>query len=283
MYEVDNKISVIDLSSIPPHRAYFGEVIYEPGGALGPRLQPDVQAVIVDRGSARISVNGREHILGPGGLICLWPGGLESFHFDTHAATTHRWVTLSFHEAGRLFGRGAATTPAPLIATETHEQRTVFDAGRRVQAGAAGGADPALIYLGLAYFTGVLAASPAAGRGKPVAPLHPAIASAMRMIQERFDQPLTLRDLAGAASVTPSHLVRLFRRHLQTTPMRALWDARVERGAELLRETGLSVSEIAYRVGFANPYHFSRLMRQHLGLSPSAWRKRAWSGGDQRE
>lgn len=281
MHEFDKNISEIDLWSIPPHRTYFGEVIYEPGGALGPRVQPDVQAVIVDRGSAHVSVNGREHILGPGGLICLWPRGFESFHFDTRVATTHRWVTLSFRETDRLFGQDA--TPVPLIATETREQRAIFDAGRRVQVGAAGGADPALIHLGLAYFAGVLAAHSATGQGKPVAPLHPAIIAAMRVVQERFDQTLTLEDLARAASVTPSHLVRLFRRHLQTTPMRALWDARVARGAELLRETGLSVSEVAYRVGFANPYHFSRLMRQHLGLSPSAWRKRAWSGGDQRE
>lgn len=280
MREISKNISKIDLMAALPQHAHFGEVVYEPGGECGPRVQRDIQAVIVDHGSARVAVDGRRHGLGPGDLICLWPGGFETFDFDPRRATTHRWVALSLREVDRMFTHSEATSPAPLLAVETPEQRAIFAAGYRVQPAARAGADPVLVHLGLAYFAGMLSEYFGVVPDEPINPSHPAVVAAMRAIQQRFDEPLTLGDLADAASVTPSHLVRLFRRHTDKTPMRTLWETRVARGAELLRETGLSVSEVAYRVGFSNPYHFSRLTRKQLGLSPSAWRKRAWGGAD---
>ena len=74
----------------------------------------------------------------------------------------------------------------------------------------------------------------------------------------------------------PPHLIRLFRSHLNATPMRLLWHKRVERGAELLRDTELSVSQIAYQLGFSTPFHFSRLVKEHFGCSSTMWRKQQW-------
>jgi AraC-like DNA-binding protein len=50
----------------------------------------------------------------------------------------------------------------------------------------------------------------------------------------------------------------------------------VERGAALLSATGLTVSQIADRCGFKNPFHFSRLLRKMQGVSPRQLRQRAW-------
>jgi AraC family L-rhamnose operon regulatory protein RhaS len=52
-----------------------------------------------------------------------------------------------------------------------------------------------------------------------------------------------------------------------------LWNLRAEKGAFLLRQTGLSVSEIAYQCGYTNPFHFSRHVKAKYGHSPSDLRK----------
>jgi transcriptional regulator GlxA family with amidase domain len=78
--------------------------------------------------------------------------------------------------------------------------------------------------------------------------------------------------------VTPQHLTRLFRRHMQTAPMRYLWHLRTRHGVELLGGTGLSIGEIATQVGFQSPFHFSRLVRNHYRDSPRRLRERLWSG-----
>jgi len=99
---------------------------------------------------------------------------------------------------------------------------------------------------------------------------------ARRYIEDHCAEEDCLKEASQAAGITPQHLIRLFRQHYQTTPGRYLWRTRVERGAGLLVATGLTVSEIADRCGFKNPFHFSRLLRKLQGLSPCQFRQRAW-------
>jgi AraC family L-rhamnose operon regulatory protein RhaS len=128
--------------------------------------------------------------------------------------------------------------------------------------------------LGDALLQEYLAEASLGGRPAP-------IPDAVRRAKERIDgnpaAPLSLAGLAKVACCTPNHLTKLFRKHLAISPMRYLWRARVNRGVELLRQTGLSVSEIAYRTGFQTPFHFSRLTRQQHKLSPRQLRARAWN------
>jgi transcriptional regulator GlxA family with amidase domain len=60
------------------------------------------------------------------------------------------------------------------------------------------------------------------------------------------------------------------------TPIRHVWEARTRRGAQLLRETGLTVGEVAFRCGFQTPFHFSRWVRELYGVPPRALRTKAW-------
>jgi AraC family transcriptional regulator of arabinose operon len=104
----------------------------------------------------------------------------------------------------------------------------------------------------------------------------PAIENARHFMHAHIGEPLTLDMIAMAAAVSPSHLIRLFRQQLNTTPMAYLWERRVGQGIDLLRQTGLSVGEIAKRCGFQTSYHFSRRVRQATGLSPLEVRQQAW-------
>jgi AraC family transcriptional regulator of arabinose operon len=101
---------------------------------------------------------------------------------------------------------------------------------------------------------------------------------AQRYIEQNLAEALDLSQIAAATGVTPQYLTRLFRRELHITPMRYLWQLRTQRGVELLEDTGLSISEIADRVGFQSPFHFSRLVRQQHGCGPRELRQRLWRG-----
>jgi AraC-like DNA-binding protein len=132
---------------------------------------------------------------------------------------------------------------------------------------------PILVHLGMAFLHAYAAA---ARESRQARPAPEPVRRARRYIAEHFEQPLDLAAIASAAGVSENHVVRLFRRHLGQTPIRYLWRLRVERGVELLRDTGLSISEVAYRVGFSTPFHFSRLVKQQTGHAPKALRQRFW-------
>ncbi|NDJ61678.1 MAG: helix-turn-helix transcriptional regulator, partial [Chloroflexi bacterium] len=105
---------------------------------------------------------------------------------------------------------------------------------------------------------------------------HRVVERAQQFIHLHLIEPITLPEIATAAAVSESHLIRLFRTQLGVTPIAYLWDQRVALGIELLERSGLSVTEIARRSGFQTSYHFARRIRQATGLAPLAVRKRAW-------
>ncbi|MBL4701322.1 MAG: helix-turn-helix transcriptional regulator [Phycisphaeraceae bacterium] len=76
---------------------------------------------------------------------------------------------------------------------------------------------------------------------------------------------LCLSDVAKSASVHPDHLGRLFRKQMRQTPMQYLKRLRMNRATILLRQSDLSIGEIALEVGFIDPLHFSRVFRQQIG------------------
>lgn len=98
-------------------------------------------------------------------------------------------------------------------------------------------------------------------------------------MHSRLDAPLTLADLVAASGVPGRTLLKHFKDHRGTTPMRYLRDARLGRVREaLLRaEAGESVTEIAMTWGFQHLGRFAIEYRRHFGESPSETRKRGRS------
>lgn len=110
-------------------------------------------------------------------------------------------------------------------------------------------------------------------------PVRRAVRWVQTRLTEQPDAPMTLADLARAAAISPSQLVRQFRQSLGLTPMRALQLMRLEQAMTLLHRSNLSVGEVATRCGFASPFHFSRVFTRAYGLAPSEARRRFENGG----
>ena len=102
---------------------------------------------------------------------------------------------------------------------------------------------------------------------------HPAVAAARALVRRWLGGPVRIEALAAEAGVAPGYLVRLFRRELGVTPSEYLWEERVRYGASLLRDTQISVAEVASQAGFASAKHFARRIRAAYGLTPRAIRQ----------
>jgi AraC family transcriptional regulator len=89
------------------------------------------------------------------------------------------------------------------------------------------------------------------------------------MIDSRIEETRSLEEIARAIGVRPSSVCRLFRRFQGTSPYQYLLRRKMILAAENLVETGALVQETAQRVGFTDPFHFSRCFRAVHGVSPS--------------
>lgn len=202
----------------------------------------------------------------------MLPGRREYFRFARNAVTHHSWCAVRPDAISEPLRHRLIT--APSLQALTPRLHDMVEFGLSVPASANLEAADLIEHLGFSVLHEYLFES-STNRHEDALPT--ALHLARAYVDTHLAQPLDLRTIAQAAYVTPPYLIRLFRQHLGTTPSRYLWQVRLSRGVELLRETGLSIAEIAQRTGFKNPFHFSRMVKQHYGAPPKQLRKHAWN------
>ena len=274
MHIMRHEAAPTDTDDAPwPDVVGVGEVIYRPGGAYGPRTQPNVQLVLLHSGEMTVWVDDVPRHAAAESVCLLLPGHREQFVFTRDAPTHHSWLqahfialpptwcerfaalpwSLPLSMAIRGLMRDALALPTTSLPTRGLILRAVA-------------AQMLWQYIGEGEFS--------MRSDRPTAP--PALGQARQHMVQRLHASLTLSEIAAAAAVSPTHLVRLFRTHLGTTPMAWLWEQRVNAGIALLEQTGLTVAEIAECCGFQTSYHFSRRVRERAGMSPTEVRRRLW-------
>lgn len=253
-------------------RFIINDCTYPGGGTLGPRTQTSLQLFYVYSGHCHVVVDGSERRVGPMQITLLLPGPVERFQFARTEPTHHGYCSAleAVLSVEQRFDYLPCTSVFPL----SGKIRDLTDWAKQV----ANHSDPASVNLyqqiGILLFHEFFRI---AGYPETQKPLPAPLSRAKACIDERFATPLDLCDLAHAACVTPTHLIRLFHEHLHTTPMRYLWTVRLEQARQLLTDTGLNISEIAYRCGFSSPAHFSRAFKSSFGLPPAQFRRQQWT------
>ena len=96
---------------------------------------------------------------------------------------------------------------------------------------------------------------------------------AIDYIHDHIGEGLDLGSISRAAGLSAFHFARLFKAATGDSPFQFVTRTRMERARELLRKTRLPISDIAERVGYQQPSHFSGRFRSLLGCSPDAYRK----------
>ena len=73
----------------------FGEVLYEPGGSCGPRVQRDFELIIIHSGEGQVTLNNKIVRQMKTGTVSLFlPGNADYFKYSTDTETHHSWCTI---------------------------------------------------------------------------------------------------------------------------------------------------------------------------------------------
>ena len=84
---------------------------------------------------------------------------------------------------------------------------------------------------------------------------------------------IRIEQLADACEKSTSQAERIFRAQMGVPPYRYVLDRKLELAKQLLRQTGMSVRDIASYLSFEDEFYFSGLFRRKVGVSPSQYRK----------
>jgi AraC family transcriptional regulator len=102
----------------------------------------------------------------------------------------------------------------------------------------------------------------------------PTLGQVLEFVARNLDTPLSLERLASVAGMDLFRFARAFKQSTGSSPHRYVLEARIMRAKELLRDRTISITEIAYRTGFASPSHFSVTFRRITNIAPRDFRDR---------
>ena len=229
----------------------------------------DYHLGLITQGQQQYFFNGCKHIAGAGQMVIMPPDEIHDGQPNENAgykvkvfSITPTWLT---QQAQDLSGKEQFCFPQHNIAdsvlfTQLAQLHKQLDSPYTSQL--------AKDSLPLEYFSDLLTHY---GKIKPlpVAKLGNKNLRELRdYCMEHLDQKISLESLAILCDLSPSQLLRQFKKHTAMTPYAWLARLRLEHAMALLK-SGCSSTEVAYLVGFYDQAHFANAFKQTFGVAPS--------------
>ncbi len=238
---------------------------------LRQRGRVDYHILYIAAGACFVTVNGQEVRADEGSLVFFFPGERQEYRFRADIPTASYYLHFSGEsprhllakiEAGqaRVFSIGKSATLEELWRRTAEEHTLSLPESDGVTGGYL------LSILSLCVRKVFFAAGEVSDSSKKITAI-------CRHMLASLAEDLPVAEYARLCHLSESRFTHLFHEVMGKSPVRYLAELRLQRAKELLRDTTLSILEIAATVGIKNPYYFSRFFKKHAGLSPTDYRK----------
>ena len=250
------------------HSRGVGHYIPRPEGSLD-----HVMIHCVD-GDGWLRIAGRELLIHPGQMLCLPAGVPHWYGSDTENPWSNYWIHFTGRQAAAYYQWLGGRADNPVIHLSQREEllaafeetwqylRAVHTYDNLVQGS-----------IGLTHFLGVVQRTMHAAEVRQRA-VDQQIQETIDFVSQNPAAELSLTELAQLTQLSVSRYTLAFRRVTGCSPMEYFNRLRMQRACELLQTTGNSVQEIGQKVGYNDPYYFSRAFKKIIGVSPNEYRKK---------
>jgi AraC family transcriptional regulator, arabinose operon regulatory protein len=103
---------------------------------------------------------------------------------------------------------------------------------------------------------------------------NPVVHRAIRFLEKNLHHKLSLRQIAAEAGFSPTYFSTLFRKETNYAPLSYFSHLKILKACEYLDYTRMKVKDISYKLGFTDPYYFTRDFKLKMGMSPRQYRRR---------
>lgn len=256
-----------------PHVPYQ---VYEDGApyqwAKGRKLH-DYSFVYLTQGSGIFRIQrARPLIVKAGDILVIHPGVWHDYAPDPETGWKEYWVMFNGAQAKGLIAQLKLPCRAPLVHYgEDQHLHYLFTQMLETASELPPSAD--LIHTGLMLHMAALIQSRLQFQREQGTREESFVLQAKQRLAKAGGQPVDMPALAHEVGVSYPHFRRIFKQSTGLPPQQYLINLRMNQAKQLMEEKALKLSEVARRVGFDDPYYFSRLFKQKTGVSPSLWRQ----------
>lgn len=250
-----------------------GDMLMQTGYVLGPRRIPDYELVYFPEGTGTVyELEGRPIALDKPGFLLSRPNEEHRYLFDPAKNVRHLFAHFDFaafdepdgpYRALLTQGDWLPVGTSQLVPGLMKQMLRVANAqGPRWK--------ERMSMLLLAAIEELQAA--ADGTGEEPYRLMPAqITRAIAYMEEHLAEPITIEEIARQSGWSHEHFTRLFVSCVGISPKRALLDCRLRKAEQLMMTGAWTVKQIAYKVGFGDEHHFSKMYKSVRGMTASEY------------
>ncbi len=105
---------------------------------------------------------------------------------------------------------------------------------------------------------------------------NPGIAHAIQFMEQNLNKKLTLNEIAREAGYSQSYLTTIFRKKTSYSPISYFSHLKITKACEYLDFSRMKIKEISFRLGYTDPYYFSKDFIKRMGMSPKQYRNRLY-------
>ena len=265
----------------------FGHVAVEAGAAYPPAQHPkshdigwengrvlhEYQVLYISEGRGYFeSASSPLVSVETGALFLLFPGVWHRYRPDPASGWTEYWIELQGTQIDELRRAGVLDPRQPVNRVgEVPEIMAAFTAAERLASAKSPGFQVRLGLLGLQILTQLV--WPVAAPGSPTQRIERIVQEALNLLGSNLEQPLSPEAIARELHVGYSYFRRAFKTQTGFSPKRYRLEVRLRRARDFLRNSDLTVKEIAERLGYDSPYHFSTDFKNRTHTAPTTWRR----------
>lgn len=227
-----------------------------------------IHMILKGRGSYR--VNGHAWQLGAGDLFLAKPNQLIVYTADSAEPWEYAWVGFNGACANKLVGQLPFGDETPV-----HHCRDTAQAQQELlhlfACRGPGPQDEARMVGHLYLFIAALMQEAIDREPRAATSSSQYVHNAIKFIQFNYFHDISIDDIAKAVGVSRSHLYRVFMGNVGQSPIDYLTGYRISEACSLLKNSQLSIAEIAVSVGFFDQFYFSRVFKKIKGVPPSRY------------
>ncbi|MEO6846165.1 MAG: AraC family transcriptional regulator [Chthoniobacterales bacterium] len=258
---------------IPPHPADH-DFTWQRG-----RILQDLQLLYISDGEGILEYKeNAPHRIQAGTVFLVVPGVWHRYRPNSETGWTEYWLEISGDLPKKVLKEYPISLRKPFFSVkEAPEIFELFLKCQRLADTRQWGFEQQMGLNGLEILLLTLrAASLRKSQGEKESYTELEIRKFQQKLQDASSKPIKIDELLKDSTLSEVHFRRLFKKRTGMSPKQYVLEIRLRRTMDLLRQTRLSLSEIAERLGYDTPYHLSQDFKKRVGISPAFWRAAQW-------
>lgn len=232
-------------------------------------VHDEAEVVCVTAGTLVLTVAGMRREMFPGDIVLIFPAVPHSYDEVSDDIEGLTWIFRS--DVIPEFSRNFRTMlPCNLFLSPKEQAPELRQIIRHLQTLSEAELVPlktGYLHLFLSYVFARLDMQPLDKNAQPNL-----IYQVLNYIAEHFTEPLSLESTAHALGISRIHLSHIFSQRLHVSFRQHINSLRVSKACSLLRDTNISIAEIAYMCGYGNPRTFHRAFVAQRNIAPNQYR-----------